>query len=151
MDTKEEYFMKGTASAKALRFESQCEQGGDASREGMGTGQVVWGGPQGRLGFSPEGDGATGWRSAEERCDLTWMFMGSLGLYMKDRLWRWREEWETRKGTRMDKNQGRARGAERNGRFLVSGPLLQACCGAQVCALLVLRALAPCLGRRRSG
>lgn len=40
MDTGEEYPMKGTASAKALRFESQCERGGDASREAMGADHV---------------------------------------------------------------------------------------------------------------
>lgn len=39
MDTGEECSMKGTASAKALGFDSQCEQGGDESREVRG--QVV--------------------------------------------------------------------------------------------------------------
>lgn len=51
MDPGEECFMEGTAGAKALRLETQCERGGDEQR---GDGGRWWGEPYGGLGSSLE-------------------------------------------------------------------------------------------------
>ena len=115
---------EGTASAKALRFENQCER-------------KQRGGDKGRLcGVGHREDSAEG----SERGQVS---TGSLGLHVGD----------GRPGRRRGRT-GPGQGRRSREDWAGSGewpPPAGLLIGARVCALVVPRASAPCLGRRRSG